>query len=70
MCLLFIFECSAKNSEVDKALGLWTQMQEEDVNIPDDFLIVLGKLLKQNDRPVPFDMTNLVQKEEKFGKSI
>lgn len=54
-----------KNSEVDKALGLWTQMQEEDVNIPDEFLLALGRLLKQSGRPVPFDMTNLVQREEK-----
>lgn len=55
---------------MDKALGLWTQMQEEDVNIPDEFLFVLGKLLKENGRPVPFDMKNLVHREEKFGKFI
>lgn len=58
----------AKNSEVDKALGLWTQMQEEDVNIPDEFLLVLGKLLKDNGRPVPFAMDSLVQRENALGE--
>lgn len=45
-------------------------MQEEDVNIPDEFLLVLGKILKDNGRPVPFDMNNLVKKEERLGKSV
>lgn len=49
---LFVF--LGKTDEIDKALALWTQMQDEDVQASNDFLIELGNLLKKHDRPVPF----------------
>lgn len=38
----------------DRALGLWTQMQDEDVVITDKFLYSLGNFLRDNGRDVPF----------------
>ena len=37
-----------------KAVGLWTQMQEEDLLPKDDFLRKLGKFLTDSNEPVPF----------------
>lgn len=47
---------SGSSDEVDKAMGLWTQMQEEDVQPSDRFLIRLANLLKKHKRPVPFSV--------------
>ncbi|KAK9507866.1 hypothetical protein O3M35_007637 [Rhynocoris fuscipes] len=41
-------------NEVDKAMSLWTQMQDEDVQPSDHFLYTLGVLLKKHNKPVPF----------------
>ncbi|KAF2343599.1 hypothetical protein FHG87_025645, partial [Trinorchestia longiramus] len=45
---------SINDGNCDKALGLWTQMQEEDLPASDKFLRDLGSFLQQNDKPVPF----------------
>jgi len=42
--------------EVEKALGLWTKMQDEDVNVTDEFLITLGQFLKKKGLEVPFQI--------------
>uniref|UniRef100_A0A1B6MDN1 Pentacotripeptide-repeat region of PRORP domain-containing protein n=1 Tax=Graphocephala atropunctata TaxID=36148 RepID=A0A1B6MDN1_9HEMI len=46
--------CQADN--VDKAYGLWTQMQDEDVQVNDQFLIKLGSFLKSKGLQVPFEI--------------
>lgn len=43
-----------KSNEPEKALGLWTKMQEENVTPDDIFLAKLAELLEKNDKPVPF----------------
>lgn len=43
-----------KSKDPDKALGLWTRMQEEDVQPSDDFLSTLGTFLKKEGKEVPF----------------
>lgn len=43
-----------KQEDTDKALGLWTQLQEEDLLPTDQFLITLGNFLKDRNIPVPF----------------
>lgn len=45
-----------KQGDVDKAVGLWTQMQEEDLAPSDQFLITLGDFLREKGQPVPFVM--------------
>lgn len=37
-----------------RAVGIWTMMQEEDLQPSDDFLRKLGKFLVEKDQPVPF----------------
>lgn len=61
----------AKIGEVDKATALWTQMQEEDLKPSDEFLVQLGKLLKEHNRPVPFEIPTEYVPEQKgvYGKS-
>ncbi|KAL1463787.1 hypothetical protein WDU94_015500 [Cyamophila willieti] len=44
----------AKEKETDKALALWTQMQEDNETPSDEFLVSLATLLRQNGREVPF----------------
>lgn len=45
-----------KNKEPEKALNLWTAMQEEDdINPSDAFLSSLAQFLKSEGRPVPFN---------------
>ncbi|XP_072376405.1 leucine-rich PPR motif-containing protein, mitochondrial [Diabrotica undecimpunctata] len=43
-----------KQDDIDKALGLWTQMQEEDMAPSDQFLLKLGDFLQNKGRQVPF----------------
>ncbi|XP_063242318.1 leucine-rich PPR motif-containing protein, mitochondrial [Bacillus rossius redtenbacheri] len=43
-----------KAKDVDKAVGLWTRMQEEDVQPSDQFLALLGAFLQEQGRHVPF----------------
>ncbi|KAJ8913044.1 hypothetical protein NQ315_002060 [Exocentrus adspersus] len=45
-----------KQDEDEKALGLWTQLQEEDLAATDQFLLTLGNYLKQKGVRVPFVM--------------
>jgi leucine-rich PPR motif-containing protein len=50
-----------KSKEPDKALGLWTRMQEEDVQPSDEFLATLGKFLNTEGREVPFVIPEIVE---------
>ena len=43
-----------KTNDVSRAIGLWTQMQEESVQTNPEFLEKLGKFLKEKNEPVPF----------------
>lgn len=43
-----------KNDQPDKALGVWTQMQEEDVQPNDAFLVDLANYLEKKGIEVPF----------------
>lgn len=43
-----------KSGDPDKALGLWTRMQEENVQPSDEFLATLGHFLTEKGRDVPF----------------
>ena len=56
-----------KAKEPEKALGLWTKMQEEDIQPHDMFLNKLANFLKENDYEVPFIVPAVPesQKEEK-----
>lgn len=47
---------TGKSGDTDKALGLWTQAQEEDVQPSDEFLRTLGKFLRAQGREVPFSI--------------
>ncbi|KAF5275552.1 hypothetical protein FQR65_LT04155 [Abscondita terminalis] len=53
-----------KQEDVDKALGLWTQMQEEDMAPNDQFLRTLGDFLTKNEIEVPFVMPEKAAVEE------
>jgi pentatricopeptide repeat protein len=55
--LIFI----GKSKDTDKALGLWTRMQEEDVQPSDEFLSALGNFLKEEGREVPFVIPEIVE---------
>lgn len=43
-----------KQEDINKALGLWTQMQEEDLLPTDQFLVTLGRFLQERNIEVPF----------------
>ncbi|CAH2267569.1 jg11858 [Pararge aegeria aegeria] len=49
---LLVSYCKA--DETDKALGLWTLLQEESEVPSDQFLMHLGNHLKSKNRPIPF----------------
>ncbi|XP_071440491.1 leucine-rich PPR motif-containing protein, mitochondrial [Hetaerina americana] len=51
---LHLLHSYCKSNDAEKALGLWMQMQDEDVQPSDEFLITLAKLLRKNDIKVPF----------------
>ncbi|KAJ8730618.1 hypothetical protein PYW08_002031 [Mythimna loreyi] len=61
---LLITYCKAK--ETDKALGLWTLLQEEGEVPSDQFLSYLGKHLKSQNREVPFSIPE--EKTKQTGK--
>ncbi|XP_075224635.1 bicoid stability factor [Lycorma delicatula] len=48
-----------KADDTEKAIGLWTQMQEEDVQPTDEFLYELGTFLERKNEPVPFVIPKL-----------
>lgn len=50
-----------KQTDVNKALGLWTQMQEEDMAPNDAFLTKLGTFLTEQGQKVPFVMPQVVE---------
>uniref|UniRef100_A0A6B2E5A6 Putative bicoid mrna stability factor n=1 Tax=Phlebotomus kandelakii TaxID=1109342 RepID=A0A6B2E5A6_9DIPT len=50
-----------KEDVPDKALGLWTKMQEEDIAPSDAFLTKLGKYLQSKKLEVPFALPELVK---------
>lgn len=58
-----------KSKEADKALGLWTRMQEEDVQPSDEFLSTLGTFLKKEGKEVPFVIPEVteVQKDRRVS---
>lgn len=45
---------SGHADNIEKAYGLWTQMQDEDVQVTDEFLIKLGNFMKSKNLEVPF----------------
>ncbi|XP_034826727.1 leucine-rich PPR motif-containing protein, mitochondrial [Maniola hyperantus] len=55
---LLVSYCKA--DETDKALGLWTVLQEEGEVPSDQFLVYLGNHLKSKDRQIPFVIPELV----------
>ncbi|XP_017783732.1 PREDICTED: leucine-rich PPR motif-containing protein, mitochondrial [Nicrophorus vespilloides] len=58
-----------KQVDTDKAISLWTQMQEEDISASDQFLITLGKFLKNNNVEVPFLIPEQPKKQTKLIKT-
>lgn len=58
-----------KENDHQKALNLWTRMQEENIVPSDTFLIKLGKLLKENNINVPFTIPSSSKKSENIEKS-
>lgn len=56
-------------SETDKALGLWTKMQEEDLAPTKEFLTKLGTYLQCKDIPVPFTIPESTKKSASFKES-
>lgn len=53
-----------KADNVTDALGLWIQMQEEDIQPTSSFLICLAELLKRHEITVPF---SIPEKESEKG---
>lgn len=51
-----LLSCYCSADLPDKALGLWKRMQEENEIPSDDFLLKLGRFLKQKDIQVPFEI--------------
>ena len=47
-----------KKGEWNKGLSLWTQMQEDNIQPSNEFLIRLEHILVQNNEPVPFNLSS------------
>lgn len=58
------------NNQPEKALGLWTKMQEEDISPTDQFLTTLGTFLQDNNLEVPFVLPNVVPAKTKKATKI
>lgn len=56
MMFMYLLQAYEKQNDCDKALGIWTSMQEESIEPSDAFLLKLGKMLKKHSREVPFVM--------------
>lgn len=54
---------TGQNEDSDKALSLWTQAQDENVQCSDDFLRTLGNYLKEKNIDVPFLIPEASQEE-------
>uniref|UniRef100_A0A336KJE1 CSON011718 protein n=1 Tax=Culicoides sonorensis TaxID=179676 RepID=A0A336KJE1_CULSO len=52
-----------KEKEPEKALGLWTKLQEEDIAPSDNFLLKLAQFLKENNVEVPFVVPETLEKK-------
>lgn len=63
---LMVTYCKA--DETDKALGLWTVLQEEGEVPSDDFLLYLGNHLKSKNRDIPFVIPETSIKAEPVQK--
>lgn len=48
------FVLTVQKNDADKALGVWTNMQEDNHQPSDNFLIELGQFLQASGRQVPF----------------
>lgn len=57
------------HEDIDKSLGLWTQMQEEDLAPTDQFLYTLGNFLKERDFTVPFVIPKIASQDDKPAPS-
>lgn len=55
-----------KDNQPEKALGLWTKLQEESIAPSDQFLIKLADFLKENNLNVPF----IVPEQPKFSTKV
>ena len=55
---LFYYECVSVDSDnADKAIDVWTAMQEEGVNSSDQFLVKLANYLKSKGIKPPFNIS-------------
>lgn len=52
-----------KVNDAEKALGLWTKMQEENVAPSDAFLVTLAKLLESKNMKIPFSVPEVKEKQ-------
>jgi len=59
--LIIFWFYTGKSKEAEKALGLWTRMQEEDVQPSDEFLSALGNFLKNEGKEVPFVIPEITE---------
>ncbi|KAJ9586127.1 hypothetical protein L9F63_020226, partial [Diploptera punctata] len=59
-----------KSDDPDKALGLWTRMQEENVQPSDEFLSTLGKFLIKKGRDVPFVLPEIDSSSQDVEKDV
>lgn len=69
-----------KDDQPEKALGLWTKMQEEDIAPSEQFLVKLGNFLQSKGIAVPFSVPvenfapikkqNAQQKQEQHTRSV
>ncbi|CAL8088007.1 unnamed protein product [Orchesella dallaii] len=50
----YLLQAYCKLGDADKALSVWTSMQEENIQPSVELLIYLADFLRKNDRPVPF----------------
>ncbi|XP_023244376.1 leucine-rich PPR motif-containing protein, mitochondrial-like [Centruroides sculpturatus] len=61
----YLIRAYAKENNVQKALGVWTAMQEEDIQPSVQTLSFLGEYLKKNNEPIPFAIpTNVSSGDE------
>lgn len=67
---LQLLNAFAKEDQVDKALGLWTQMQEENETPSEVFLFNLAQLLKKHDREIPFSVPKLTKEQPESKKKV
>lgn len=50
----YLLQAYCKQGDSDKALSVWTLMQEENIQPSAELLIYLADFLQKNNRPVPF----------------